>query len=139
MRTGDAETYFFYGTLIDPDIRAAVLGRAAADLSPVDDTLSGWRTVFVSGKTYPVIVPSAAHSVRGVRMAIPDPALRQRLRYFEGPEYDIATLKLVSGESANVFVGSKPGRPGSRGWEFDIWQRRHKARFLARIRSAGRA
>ena len=139
MQSGDIGTYFFYGTLIDPDIRAAVLGRAAADLLAIDDTLKGWRAVLVSGKTYPVIVPSAPDEVRGVRVGIAGPSARRRLSHFEGPEYRVATLVLGSGEEAEVLIGSKLSRPGVQRWDFQAWERRHKARFLARIRSAGRA
>lgn len=139
MASDDIGTYFFYGTLIDPEIRAAVLGGTAEDLLTIVDTLRGWRAVLVSGKTYPVIVPSARDEVRGVRVAIAAPSARRRLSHFEGPEYRVATLILGSGEEAEVFVGSKLSRPGAQRWNFQPWERRHKARFLARIRSAGRA
>lgn len=139
MRPGDHHVYFFYGTLIDADVRAAVLGRAAAGLNAVEDTLPGWRTVFMSGKTYPVVVPSPGRAAAGVRVAIPGARARRRLTRFEGPEYRMTSLALASGEEADVFIGSKLSRPGTRGWDFDAWNRRDKARFLARIRSVGRA
>lgn len=139
MPSGGAYTYFFYGTLIDADVRAAVLGPAVVDIEAIDDTLSGWRRVFMAGKTYPVIVPSPAHAVTGVRMAIPGEQARRRLTYFEGPEYRIVRVTLASGQEAEVFAGSKQARPGTRRWEFDIWTKREKARFLARIRSRSQA
>lgn len=139
MPSGGDHTYFFYGTLIDADVRAAVIGRPAADAAAIEDTLSGWRRVFMAGRTYPVIIPSPAHAVPGVRVVIPGERARQRLTYFEGPEYRIARLMLNSGEEADVFVGSKQSKPGVRSWDFDAWQRRDKAKFMARIRSSGRA
>ena len=139
MPGGGEHTYFFYGTLIDADVRAAVLGRAVADLEAIDDTLPGWRRVFMAGKTYPVIVPSPAQEVTGVRMTIPGEQARRRLTYFEGPEYRIERVTLASGGEADVYAGSKQARPGTRRWEFDIWKKRDKARFLARIRAREQA
>ena len=51
MPDGGTDTYFFYGTLIDKDVRAVVLGRAAEDVTTIEDTLPGWRRVFMAGKT----------------------------------------------------------------------------------------
>ena len=84
MPDGGTDTYFFYGTLIDKDVRAVVLGRAAEDVTTIEDTLPGWRRVFMAGKTYPVVVPSPGHTVDGVRVEIPGAHVRQRLTYFEG-------------------------------------------------------
>ena len=95
MPSGGTDIYFFYGTLINADVLTAVLGRAAEDVTAIEDTLPGWRRVFMAGKTYPVIVPSPAHEVTGVRMEIPGAQVRQRLTYFEGPEYRIARVVLT--------------------------------------------
>jgi hypothetical protein len=57
--------FFFYGTLIDADVRRLVLGRLAPDeVEPA--TLSGWRRVKLAGVTYPGIVPDAKGWVEGV-------------------------------------------------------------------------
>ena len=139
MRPRGTHRYFFYGTLIDADVRSAVLGNAAVNLPVYEDTLPGWRRVLMAGKTYPVIVRSPAHEVSGVRVAIAGSQARQRLTYFEGPEYHIERVTLASGAQADVFTGSQQARPGTRSWDFDAWQKGDKARFLARIRSQGHA
>ena len=139
MPDGGTDTYFFYGTLIDKDVRAVVLGRAAEDVTTIEDTLPGWRRVFMAGETYPVVVPSPGHTVDGVRVEIPGAQVRQRLTYFEGSEYRTEHVTLASGEKADVLVGSKLAKSGTQDWDFDAWKKRDKARFLARIRSLGRA
>ncbi|MBL8834369.1 MAG: gamma-glutamylcyclotransferase, partial [Rhodospirillales bacterium] len=48
--------FFFYGTLIDPDVRRAVLGRLApASVEPA--TLKGWRRFSAKGVTFPIARP----------------------------------------------------------------------------------
>ena len=99
---------FFYGTLIDPDVRAAVLGRLGDRAPAIPDTLAGWQAVGVRGRVYPVIVPAS--------------------------EYSLRTVRLVSGEDAFVFTGSAVCRPDGRPWSFADWRRRHKRGFLAGMR-----
>lgn len=128
--------YFFYGTLIDSDLREAVLGEYASlgGISP--DRLTGWRAVAVRGRTYPVIVPAPGLSVEGVVMRIAADhrcQVHDRLMAFEGHEYEIGNVTLDSGGAAAVFVASPACVPTNRPWSFSQWERRHKRHSLARI------
>ena len=128
---------FFYGTLIDPDVRAAVLGRLGDRAPAIPDTLAGWQAVGVRGRVYPVIVPASSESVTGIRVTFAAAAARRamdRLVAFEGAEYSLRTVRLVSGEDAFVFTGSAVCRPDGRPWSFADWRRRHKRGFLAGMR-----
>jgi hypothetical protein len=49
--------YFFYGTLMDAAVRAAVLGRALPADAVIAAELAGWRRVRRRGATYPVLGP----------------------------------------------------------------------------------
>ncbi len=128
--------FFFYGTLIDADVRRAVLGLyAPRRVEPA--TLRGWRRLPVRGRTYPVIVADPAASVDGVLVRGLNVAARRRLERYEDAElYDMAELDVLpDGRTRPVgalaFVAKATGfHPGSGSWEIADWRRRHKRRFL---------
>jgi len=130
--------FFFYGTLIDPDVRRAVLGRAApARVEPA--ILRGWRRVPVAGKTYPAITPDPRGAVDGVVARGLGRAACRRLRLYEDDFYDLITVdvELADGftRPACVFaVGPGVGRRTAASWDIADWQRRHKRLFLATLR-----
>ncbi len=128
--------FFFYGTLIDADVRRAVLGPyAPRRVEPA--VLRGWRRVPVRGRTYPVIVADPAASVDGVLVRGLNTAAKRRLeRYEDADLYEMAELDVtptgrLRAVRALTFVAKAPGlRRGSGTWEIAAWQRRHKRRFL---------
>ena len=61
-------------------------------------------------------------------------AVTDLLISFEGAEYALETLTLLSGEAALVFVGSRHCHPTGRPWSLSNWELRHKRAFLAGIR-----
>ncbi len=128
--------FFFYGTLIDDDVRALVLGAQAVGLEVAPAELAGWRCVSVRGKTYPAVVRSAAATTPGVlTRELPDGAVAA-LTAYEGPEYDLIRADVsASGEvsAAAVFVAGSSCRVSARPWDFDAWQRLHKRTFVARL------
>lgn len=128
--------FFFYGTLIDDDVRALVLGAQASGLEVAPAVLDGWRCVSVRGRTYPAVVRSAAAATRGVLTgALPDSA-GAALTAYEGPEYDLIECDVsASGEAATagVFVAGPSCRVSTRPWDFGAWQRLHKRTFMARL------
>jgi Gamma-glutamyl cyclotransferase, AIG2-like len=125
--------FFFYGTLMDADVRRAVLGvRAVAPAEPA--ILEGWRRVKMAGVSYPVIVRARGQKVEGVLMHGVDGRGREMLQTYEGDEYAMIGVEVAAGDKrleAKVFVP----RPGLtvrvRGpWTLEAWQRRFKRRFL---------
>lgn len=141
--------FFFYGTLMDADVRRAVLGAAApATVEPA--TLAGWRRVPVAGASYPMIVRAAGSRVEGVFARGLDQRARDRLIAYESDGYRmmeaIVTLA-TDGKSRRAFVfvpdrrrgAAAPRKRGHGAWHLASWQRRHKRRFLARLASAGSA
>lgn len=130
--------FFFYGTLIDPDIRELVLGRPIGDASVRAAVLAGYRRYPVRGEPYPAAVPDAAGSIEGVLvegLGVTDAA---RLSRFEGSEYEAISCAVSLTEtpssvdrSAWVFI-AKPSVPIGHGeWSIGTWAQDHKARFVA--------
>lgn len=125
--------YFFYGTLLDPDIRHAVLGAEGEPCSPAQ--LADWRRVFVRGDTYPVIVRRRGETMDGLLSPDLTAVGVRALRAYEGPSYGERALTVgVSGRrvAATVFVPKDPAVATPRSWHLDLWQKRHKPAYLRR-------
>lgn len=101
--------FFFYGTLIEPEILHAVLCRPIARAHRRNAVLHGYHRVYRRGASYPVIVADAASEVEGIvisELTARDVAL---LRAYEGPEYivDERSVRL----SGDGFVRAKVFMP----------------------------
>lgn len=133
---------FFYGTLTDPDILAAVLGRPVAADETVPAILTGWARVPVAGRPYPMLIRRPDARVEGLVMRRVSGRDRAALDRYEGPEYWVDTLEVTTAdgpEAATVYL-CRPGvRPGPGSWDMEVWRRRHRRAALAHIRggSAG--
>jgi Gamma-glutamyl cyclotransferase, AIG2-like len=133
--------FFFYGTLMDEDVRRAVLGVRA--LAPTERaTLEGWRRIKMAGVSYPMIVRARNHRVDGVLMHGVDGRAREMLQLYEGDEYTILGVEVQTGDStvsAKIFA-PRPGLTmrGRGPWDFDTWRRRHKRRFLGAMQHQGK-
>jgi gamma-glutamylcyclotransferase (GGCT)/AIG2-like uncharacterized protein YtfP len=128
--------YFFYGTLMDADVRGLVLSPASRETHVEPATLQGYRRVFMAERVYPVIAPSPASSVAGVLSLDLNEEDAARLAAFESDEYDEATLDVIAedGQSvaARVFVAGSKAVLSDVAWDLADWQRRHKRMFLQR-------
>ena len=128
--------YFFYGTLMDPDVRALVLRGSARAIRIEPATLPDYRRVYIRHRTYPVVVRDRsarvagclAHGLRAVDAA--------RLADFEGREYEAAKRHVVTAADetveAWVFVAGARAAPTTASWDLETWQQRHKASFRRR-------
>ena len=131
--------FFFYGTLIDPDVRRLVLGRHAPR-SAEPATLRGWRCVPVPAKSYPMLIRDPRGRLPGVLVRGLNATARQRLIRYEDDLYEFAEIEVEIGvpsrrKSALAFV-ARAGRAalGAKAWDFADWQRRHKRRFVQRLK-----
>jgi hypothetical protein len=130
--------FFFYGTLLDHDVRRAVLGPVADRLEPEAAQLRDWHRVRFAGRVYPVIVPRAGRMVEGcIVRGLPASAV-VRLRQFEGPEYLLARVRVTADSGSDVlaraFVGSGRLAPSTVSWHLEDWTRRYKAALLRQLR-----
>ena len=134
--------YFFYGTLLDPDVRAHILGSWINRRPLRRARLPGYRRVYIRDRHYPVVVPSAGNSVDGLLAEGLDRNAVRCLAEFESDEYLDAerTVLVDDGRAvrARVFVASPLARPTDTPWNVAVWQRRHKREFGRRVRASFR-
>lgn len=131
-----AVRYFFYGTLMDRAVLAAVLGRAPPGPSQ-PGSLDGYRRVFRAGASYPVLVPAAGESVAGIVMGGLGEGDARRLEVFEGSDYTLRELpvRLGRGRSidALVFIPRTGVPASSTAWSPEEWRRRHRRRYVQHV------
>lgn len=137
--------FFFYGTLIDPEILDAVLRRPVDLIRRRAAVLEGYRCVCRRGACYPVLVPETTARVVGTVVA----ALTSRdvalLRLYEGPDYEIHEMSVrLSGwrshrVRANAFLPGPGCEATSEIWTLEDWQKRFRQTFVRRVRRHRRA
>ncbi len=129
--------FFFFGTLMDADVRALVLGRAMPADAIGPATILGFRRVFVADRSYPMLTPERRGRVDGLLAHGLDGAAKARIGHFEGDEYrfEARAVCLAGGASTDALVAMvrKGVVPSPRSWELVPWQRRHKRGFLSAL------
>ena len=129
---------FFFGTLMDRDVLAAVLGRRPPEQSLEPAGLRGWRRQPVAGRTYPMLAAYPTGRVDGVLVHGLDGEDRRRLDHYEGDEYTLAEVVVVLGHGQRqraLVYACRVGVAAGRGpWRLQDWQRRHKPTTLTRIK-----
>ncbi|PIW29895.1 MAG: gamma-glutamylcyclotransferase [Rhodospirillales bacterium CG15_BIG_FIL_POST_REV_8_21_14_020_66_15] len=130
-------SFFFYGTLMDPDLRAAVLGGPC--LAVTSAALPGYRRAPVAGRDYPGIAPARNRGVPGLLATGVTPAMAARATYYEGDRYAAALVSVTAADGAArdawTFLPLPGTRVGTGGWDLAAWQRRRKAPTLALART----
>jgi len=132
--------FFFYGTLLDPDVTALVLGRRLPPLAFVPATLPGHTRRRAKGASYPIVVRDPRGEVPGAVVGGLSGRDVARLSAYEGPRYRVAPLKVrMAGTLTTVSVFEPLEdrfQPVSGSWDLTEWQRRYKRSFVARVRRA---
>lgn len=130
---------FFFGTLMDADVLATVLGHTADALRMEPARLDGWRRSAIAGRTYPMLIPHPTGAVDGLLVHGLDERDRGRLDYYEGPEYRVGCLMVRTRDGNEVMAESYLCAPGVAGgreeWRLETWRMRHKRAALTRIRA----
>ncbi len=140
-----AMAFFFYGTLMDAEMRRLVLGSAAAALPA---RLMGYRRMAELRSPVPVLARRPGAAADGVLVRGIDRRRAARLRHYEGCQYRLACcmVELSGGERcrAFVFLARAPAAFRHMPWRLDAWQRRWRHRalklaalWLASYRAAG--
>ena len=132
--------FFFYGTLLDRDVTALVLGRRLPPAAFTPAALPGHARRRIRGASYPIAVRDPKSDVTGAIVGGLSARDVARLAAFEGARYRIAPLKVrIAGVLSIVSVFApleERFQPAGGSWELTSWQRRHKRAFLARVRPA---
>lgn len=133
-------TFFFYGTLLDHDVMALVIGRRLPPSSFVPASLKGHVRRRAKGVSYPILVRDPGGEVEGVVVSGLTRRDVERLSLYEGPNYRIAPLKVTVGgklKTVSVFEPKEASfQPVDGAWTVALWQGRHKRPFVARLRRA---
>jgi gamma-glutamylcyclotransferase (GGCT)/AIG2-like uncharacterized protein YtfP len=131
--------FFFYGTLIEPEILHAVLNRTVHPALRRTAVLHGYRRVYRKGASYPVLAADAASEVEGIvvsALTAPDVAL---LTAYEGAEYEIRELPVrISRDGlvlAKVFLPRAACEASRVPWVLEEWRWRHGRALVRRLRS----
>ncbi|MFZ5781491.1 MAG: gamma-glutamylcyclotransferase family protein [Pseudomonadota bacterium] len=132
--------FFFYGTLLDCDVMALVIGRRLPPAAFVRARLTGFARRRARGVSYPVLVRAPAGRVEGAVVGGLTRRDVERLAAYEGPRYRIAAVRVMqagTARSVSIFEPLKESfEPVAAGWDLAAWQGRHKRPFLARLRRA---
>lgn len=130
-------SFFFYGTLMDPDLRAAVLGGPCGSVRPA--VLAGYRPRIVAGRDYPAIAPAKDASVSGLLIDGVSPAMAARASVYEGDQYAAMSLAVTTEDGAVcdawTFLPLADVCLSTRDWSLDAWQQRDKSRVLRSARA----
>ena len=127
---------FFYGTLLDTDIRRAVLQDLCDSLTMTPAELPSFRRVTARDSNYPVLVPCPSGRVKGYLADGLDLQGLARAAYFEGAKYHPVqrAVRDSSGQwkTAWLFLPVTPRHHANRTrWSLLRWQRQHKRRVLS--------
>ena len=132
--------FFFYGTLLDRDVTALVLGRRLPASSFAPALLPGWSRWRVQGGSYPISIPDRKGSVAGAVVGGLSARDVAHLAAYEGAGYRISSLKVrLDGALTRVSVFEpivSKLKPTSRPWDLALWQRQDKKIFVARLTKA---
>lgn len=130
--------WFFYGTLLDPDIRRHVFPHVAEALTLRPAELGGYRRYRCHGASYPVVVPRRGGRVPGLLAEGLDERAVLRVAHFEGAEYQPrqVELRLAGGgrTRAWLFMPLRRSLATRELWTFDRWRRIEKRRIMPQVR-----
>src|SRR4030095_11556766 len=101
-------TFFFYGTLLDHDVMALVIGRRLPPSAFVPALLKGHVRRRAKGVGHPVVGRDRGGEVEGVVVGGLSKRDVERLSAFEGPRYRIAPLKVTVDGVLKTVSGFEP-------------------------------
>ena len=136
--SGPPAQLFFYGTLLDPDVRGAVLGARAGALNMEPAALLGFCRVRARRGGYPVLVRRGGRRVHGQLAGGLDSRALFAIANFEGSDYEPRRVVVIDAAGrrrpAWVFLAQHTRLRTRQPWSLARWQLRHKPRLLPQIR-----
>jgi len=132
--------FFFYGTLLDYDVTALVLGRRLPPAAFMPASLPGHARRRVKGASYPIVVRDPGGAVPGVVVSGLSARDVARLTDYEGPGYRVVPLRVRTAGALTTVSVFEPVQsrlqPSGELWDLALWQRRHKRAFVGRLKRA---
>jgi hypothetical protein len=136
---------FFYGTLLDPDVQALVLGRALGPNELIAANLHHFRRVYIAGRAFPMILPHRGGAVDGAVAGGLSRDDLARIALYEGDDYGLERHLVIPAASekdstrapiaAWLYRGRRHARPSTRSWQLAAWQAKEKASYLRDTRA----
>ena len=131
--------FFFYGTLLDRDVMALVLGRRLPPQAFVPASLPGHARRRAKGASYPVVIRDPRGEVPGAVVRGLSGRDVAQLAAYEGNGYRVVPLNVkCAGMRATVSVFEpivSRLQPTGELWDLGTWQRRYKRGFVARVKT----
>ncbi|HEY9568724.1 MAG TPA: gamma-glutamylcyclotransferase family protein [Thalassobaculum sp.] len=126
--------YFFFGTLMDPDVLRLVLGRPVTRGALAPARLHGYRRMRILRDSFPVLVADPPAAVEGLVFTAAGAQDDARILFFEDYDYDLAPCRPVLDDGTTVeatFCGAAEGVAASdEPCDLSRWAAGHKAGFL---------
>lgn len=123
---------FFFGTLLDPDLFALVVGRPIDAVTVKPGVLHGFRRRKVKGEHYPILAPHPGGRVDGLLIDGLTEAEIDRIRFFEGEDYALRPLPVTDAEGrpagALACVSTGTLEEAGEAWHLEAWAATEKAR-----------
>jgi len=125
---------FVYGTLCDPELRAAVLGRVLPPEAVHVARAPGFRAVNYPGRVYPALLRAPGAAAEGLLLLGLTAFENDLLDAFEGEEYRRGPVAAMLEEElyeADAYLPAIAIAAGAPAWTLQRWQADHKLRVLA--------
>lgn len=125
---------FAYGTLRDPDILAAVLGRSIPDDVRLMARAPGYAAVHYPGRFYPALIENPTEAALGLVLDGLSTVEIAMLDAFEGDEYQRLPITVVTANGAllaDTYLPALAIPTDAAPWTLKGWARDHKAQMLA--------
>ncbi len=124
---------FVYGTLRDPELRAAVIGRQLAPDRVLRAAAPGFIVLHYPGRSYPALVRAPGGAAEGLLLLGLSPFEQDLLDTYEGPEYRPAVIAVMTGEELHESCAYLPAvnvPAGTAEWRLETWQEQHKPKAV---------
>lgn len=124
---------FVYGTLRDPDLLAAVLGRRIDPRNVAAAAAPGFRAVHYPGRPYPALLRAPGTAAEGQILLGLSRLERVVLDAYEGEEYRRAVIPVMIGEElheSDAYLPTAAIGPEAEAWTLEAWRLVHKAAVL---------
>jgi gamma-glutamylcyclotransferase (GGCT)/AIG2-like uncharacterized protein YtfP len=132
---------FVYGTLRDPDLIAAVLGRQLRPGTAHAAHAPGFAAVYYPGRAYPALIRKPGGTADGLLLTGLSPFELDLLDAYEGTEYRREVIAAMLADEpelheASAYLPAIPIPSDAPAWSLSRWQQETKPRALAAERAA---
>ncbi|RDD62827.1 gamma-glutamylcyclotransferase family protein [Ferruginivarius sediminum] len=122
--------FFFYGTLMDDELRGALAGAKDATLRITPGTLLNHRRCRARFGNYPVVIPQPGGRLSGLFVEGVDAHLALWIAHYEGPGYVPARVSAVDHAGQRLrpwaFMPLTRQDASREPWDLQAWQRHDK-------------